>query len=71
MGMIRKAVSTIARGLGLTDVRLISWLGGGPTYAGEVVSPRTSLQIGAVFACARLIAQIDRDAALPSLQIRY
>jgi HK97 family phage portal protein len=55
-GLLTKAVSTIARGLGLTDNRLISWLGGGPTYSGEVVSPRTALQIGTVFACARLIA---------------
>lgn len=57
MGMIRNAVSTIARSLGLTDTRLVSWMGGGPTYSGEVVSPRTSLQIGTVYACSRLIAQ--------------
>jgi HK97 family phage portal protein len=55
--MIRNAVSTIARNLGLTDTRLISWMGGGPTYSGEVVSPRTSLSIGTVYACARLISQ--------------
>lgn len=57
MSMLTKAVSTIARGLGLTDTRMVSWIGGGPTYAGEVVSPRTSLQIGTVYACARLISQ--------------
>jgi HK97 family phage portal protein len=55
--MIRNAVSTIARALGLTDTRLISWLGGGPTWSGEVVSPRTALSIGTVYACSRLIAQ--------------
>ena len=55
--MIRNAVSTIARALGLTDTRLISWLGGGPTWSGEIVSPRTALSIGTVYACARLISQ--------------
>jgi HK97 family phage portal protein len=57
VGMIRNAVSTIARSLGLTDTRLISWLGGGPTWSGEIVSPRTALAIGTVYACARLISQ--------------
>jgi HK97 family phage portal protein len=57
VGIIRNAVSTIARNLGLTDTRMISWLGGGPTYSGEVVSPRTSMQIGTVYACVRLISQ--------------
>jgi HK97 family phage portal protein len=55
--MILNAVTTIARGLGLTDNRLVAWLGSGPTYSGEFVSPRTSLAIGTVFACSRLIAQ--------------
>ena len=57
MGIILRAVSTIARALGLTDTRLINWVSGGATYSGEVVSVRTSLLIDTVYACSRLIAQ--------------
>jgi HK97 family phage portal protein len=57
MGIFTKAVSTIARGLGLQDPRLYQYFGGGETDAGENVSVDSSLQIGTVWACVRLISQ--------------
>jgi len=51
-----KAVSTIGRGLGLTDPRLYSFYGGGETHAGELVSVETALRLETVWACVRLIA---------------
>lgn len=52
-----KAVTVIARALGLTDPRLLSFFGGGPTIAGENVSIQTAMQISAVYACVKLISQ--------------
>jgi HK97 family phage portal protein len=61
MGLLRniglKSVSVLARGLGLTDPRLYSYLSGGSTYAGESVSVATAMQLDAVWACVRLLSQ--------------
>lgn len=57
MGIFTKAVSTIARGLGLNDHRLVAHFAGEPTDAGETITVDSSLQIGTVWACVRLIAQ--------------
>jgi HK97 family phage portal protein len=51
-----KAVSTIARAIGLTDPRLLQHFGGGPTFAGETVTIEASMRIETVWACVRLIA---------------
>lgn len=51
-----KAVSTIARSVGLTDPRLYQYFGGSDTYAGEQVSVETAMRLDAVWACVRLIA---------------
>jgi HK97 family phage portal protein len=63
-----KAVSVIARSLGLTDPRLYHWFAGGPTSSGENISIDSSLQIDTVFSCVRLIAQTI--ATLP-LEVRH
>jgi HK97 family phage portal protein len=52
-----KAVTTIARGLGLSDPRLYHFMGSGITHAGENVTVGTALTLDAVWACVRLIAQ--------------
>jgi HK97 family phage portal protein len=57
MGLFTKAVTSLARGLGLTDPRLYAHFNGGPTDSGENVTVDGSLQIGTVWACVRLIAQ--------------
>lgn len=54
--ILLKAVTTIARNVGLTDPRLYSYFGGGETYAGEMVSIESSLRVDTVWACVRLIA---------------
>jgi HK97 family phage portal protein len=55
--LMLKAVSVMARALGLTDPRLYQFFGGGPTVAGETVSIQTAMQIDTVFACVKLISQ--------------
>lgn len=57
MGILTKATSLIARGLGLVDPRLYQFFSGGPTHAGEVVTIDTALQLDTVWACVRLISQ--------------
>lgn len=57
MGAWGNLKNTIARSLGLTDPRLYHYFSGGPTYAGEVVSVETALQLDTVWACVRLISQ--------------
>lgn len=57
MGILTKAISTIARGLGLTDLRLYHFFSGGPTHSGEIVTIETSLQLDVVWACVRLVSQ--------------
>lgn len=68
MGLFRKAALTIARGLGLTDQRLISWVAGEESHAGERVTVQTALQLDAVWACARLVSQTISTLPLPLYQ---
>lgn len=56
-GIALKAVSTVARGLGLSDPQFYRYFSGGPTYAGENVTVDGSLQLDVVWACVRLIAE--------------
>lgn len=56
MGIFTKAISVLARNLGLTSPSLYSFLGGGPTNAGESVTVNTALQLDTVWACVRLIS---------------
>jgi HK97 family phage portal protein len=51
-----KAITVLARSVGLTDPRLYGFFGGGPTYSGETVTVEGSLAIDTVWACVRLIA---------------
>jgi HK97 family phage portal protein len=55
--LFMKAVSTLAGNVGLTDPRLYTFLSGGPTFAGESVTPETAMRLDAVFACVRLLSQ--------------
>src|ERR1700680_2246103 len=57
MGILTKAVSIIAKGLGLVDPRLYHFFSSGPTHAGEVVTVDSSLQLDAVWSCVRLISE--------------
>lgn len=60
-----KAVTTVARAINISDPRLVGFFSGGVNFAGEVVSAGTALQLSAVWACVRLIAQTV--ATLPLL----
>lgn len=57
------AVSLIATGVNLTDLRLGTFLAGGPTYSGKMVSVDTAMQLDTVWACTRLIS--DTIGAMP------
>ena len=57
MSIQTKALSIIAKGLGLTDPRLYHFFSSGPTHAGEVVTVDSSLQLDVVWACVRLVSQ--------------
>lgn len=57
MGLFTKAVTTLARGLGLANPRLYQFLGGGQTDAGEVVTVDLAMQQDVVWACVRRIAE--------------
>jgi HK97 family phage portal protein len=59
-----KAITTLASGLGLTDPRLYSFAGGGPTYSGETVTGATAMQLDTVYACVRLKAQTQATIPL-------
>jgi HK97 family phage portal protein len=63
MNILTKAVSILARSLGMTDPRLYHFFSGGPTYAGENVTVDTSLQLDVVWSCVRLVS--DTIATLP------
>lgn len=65
MGLFRKAALTVARGLGLTDQRLISYFGGEENHAGERVTVDTALTLDAVWACTRLVSQTIATLPLP------
>src|SRR5262249_61260586 len=57
-GILLKAVTTIARGIGLMDPRLYQMFGGGvATWSGEEVSIPLAMRIDTVWACVLLIAQ--------------
>lgn len=58
MGLLRKAVSVLASNMGLTDPRLVVAVGGGvESHSGERVTTESALQLDAVWACIRLVAQ--------------
>ncbi|WP_162240023.1 phage portal protein [Methylobacterium sp. Leaf106] len=65
MGLLRKAALTVARGLGLTDQRLISYFGGEESHSGERVTVDSSLTLDAVWACTRLMSQTIATLPLP------
>ena len=70
MGLFRKAVMTLASNMGLTDPRLAMIVGGGSeTHSGERVTTETALQLDAVWACARILAQTI--ATLPIFVYRH
>ncbi len=68
MGLFRKAALTVARGLGLTDRRLIQWFAGEESHAGESVTVDTALTLDAVWACTRLVSQTIATLPLPLYQ---
>ncbi len=57
MSLFKKMVSTVARGIGIDDPVMIRWSGGEPSHSGERVTVDKALQLDAVWACARLVAQ--------------
>lgn len=57
------AISLIGTGVNLTDLRLGTFLAGGPTYSGKMVSVDTAMQMDTVWACTRLIS--DTIGAMP------
>lgn len=63
MGLFTKAITYIARNIGLTDPRLYSFVGGGETDAGERVSVDLAMQNGVVWSCVRRTA--ETTATLP------
>lgn len=65
MGLFRKAVTTLATNMGLTDPRLLQWSSGEPAHSGEKVTVDTALTLDAVWACARLVSQTAATLPLP------
>lgn len=63
MGLYTKAISYLARNIGLTDPRLYNFVGGGETDAGERVSVDLAMQNGVVWSCVRRNA--ETTATLP------
>jgi len=57
MSWLTKAVSYLARNVGLTDPRLYAFVGGGETDSGEKVTVDGALQQDVVWACVRRIAE--------------
>lgn len=57
MGLFRKAVTSLASGLGLSDPALVRLFSGEPAHSGERVTVDTALQLDAVWACTRLVSQ--------------
>jgi HK97 family phage portal protein len=57
MGLYTKAISYLARNIGLTDPRLYHFVGGESTDAGERVSVDGSMNNGVVWACTRRNAE--------------
>jgi HK97 family phage portal protein len=57
MGLYTKAISYLARNIGLTDPRLYGYFGGGETDAGERVSVDGAMHNGVVWSCVRRNAE--------------
>jgi HK97 family phage portal protein len=57
MNIFRKAILTLASGMGLTDPRLYEAIGARETHSGERVTIDTALSLDTVVACVRLVSQ--------------
>lgn len=65
-GWLYKAVDAMTltvTGVSLTDLRLGTFLAGGPTVSGKLVTVDTAMQLDTVWACVRLIS--DTIASMP------
>lgn len=65
MGILTKAVTVLARGLGFTSPQLVNFFSGPESYSGERVSVQSALQLDTVDACVRLISQTVATLPLP------
>ena len=68
MNLLQKAVSVLARSVGLADPRLNEILGSVDSSSGERVTPTTALGISAVWGCVSLLA--GTIASLPLMVYR-
>ncbi|MCZ8086264.1 MAG: phage portal protein [Brevundimonas sp.] len=68
MNLLQKAVSYLARSIGLTDPRLYRALGSVPTSSGETVNTTSVLGLAAAWACVNLLA--GTIASLPLMVYR-
>ena len=68
MNLLQKAVSYLARSIGLTDPRLFRALGSVPTSSGETVNTASVLGLAAAWACVNLLA--GTIASLPLMVYR-
>jgi HK97 family phage portal protein len=68
VNLLQKAVSYLARSIGLTDPRLYQALGSVPTSSGETVNTASVLGLAAAWACVNLLA--GTIASLPLMVYR-
>jgi HK97 family phage portal protein len=68
VNLLQKAVSYLARSIGLTDPRLYRALGSVPTSSGETVNTASVLGLAAAWACVNLLA--GTIASLPLMVYR-
>jgi HK97 family phage portal protein len=68
VNLLQKAVSYLARSIGLTDPRLYRTLGSVPTSSGETVNTASVLGLAAAWACVNLLA--GTIASLPLMVYR-
>jgi HK97 family phage portal protein len=68
VNLLQKAVSYLARSIGLTDPRLYRALGSVPTSSGETVNTTSVLGLAAAWACVNLLA--GTIASLPLMVYR-
>ena len=68
MNLLHKAVSYLARSIGLTDPRLYRAMGNVPTSSGEMVNTASVLGLAAAWACVNLLA--GTIASLPLMVYR-
>ena len=68
MNLLQKAVSYLARSIGLTDPRIYRALGSVPTSSGETVNTASVLGLAAAWACVNLLA--GTIASLPLMVYR-